>query len=127
MTRVVVGICAHSGKILMGRRLANDGSYGGYWEFPGGKIEPGETEVEALKREFQEELGAEVVSAEFFKKIVWDYPQKTVELNFYFIELNTLKLENLRLNSHTELKWVTKDEALSKPLLPANVELVKSL
>ncbi len=111
----------------MGKRFAHDGFYGGYWEFPGGKIEEGESEQDALRREFQEELGAEVDEAEFLCQRIWTYPTREVELNFFMIKMNTLKLDELQKNSHSELAWLTKEEALSRQILPANVDLIRDL
>jgi len=127
MIRVVAGICIHEKKILMGCRLANDGAFGSHWEFPGGKREEGEKDEEALKREFKEELGVEVTETKFFQRILWQYPEKTVELMFYFVKLSSLNVSDYQLDSHSELKWVTKEEALSLKVLPANLELIKQI
>jgi len=111
----------------MGKRMPADGSFGGYWEFPGGKVEQGETNEHALAREFNEELGAEIHSIEFFEQIVWKYPHRTVELNFYRVDIDPSDLDRLQTNSHSELAWVTKEEALSRPILPANIDLISKL
>lgn len=127
MTRVVAGICSRSGKILMGKRLPADGFFGGHWEFPGGKVEEGESDEEALAREFREELGVRLRSMEFYNQIVWKYPHRSVELNFYRVDIDAVDIEKLQINSHSELAWVTKEEALSRPVLPANIDLISQL
>jgi 8-oxo-dGTP diphosphatase len=80
---VAVGILMQpNGDVLLGQRP--DGKpYAGYWEFPGGKVEPGETIIAALKREFLEELGVEVVSAEPWCCVAHVYPHAHVHLHFY--------------------------------------------
>lgn len=127
MIRVVVGIFSHSGKLLMGRRLQGDGNFGGHWEFPGGKVEAGESDEEALRREFLEEIGAEITALTFLKQLEWQYPKKTVDLRFYLVTLDRNELEKFAQNSHSELKWLTKEEALQGPLLPANVDIIQLL
>ncbi len=125
--RVAVGICAESGRLLMGKRFKDDGFYGGYWEFPGGKIEAGETPEEALKREFREELDAEVTEAEFLNSVIWTYPKRKVELNFFLVRVKNTDVSVMARKAHSELEWLTKEEALSRPILPANVSLIRDL
>ncbi len=80
---VAVGILMKpNGDVLLGRRP--DGKpYAGYWEFPGGKVEPGEAILDALKREFVEELGMQVLSAEPWCGVEHVYPHAHVRLHFY--------------------------------------------
>ena len=73
-----------AGRIFLAKRLKN-AHQGGLWEFPGGKIEAHETPVEALKRELAEELGIEIVSAEPFICIAFDYPDKAVVLEVFTV------------------------------------------
>lgn len=61
----------------------NGKSYEGYWEFPGGKLEPGEDALDALRRELMEEIGVRVVSAQFWYAQLVDYPHALVRLNFF--------------------------------------------
>jgi len=72
------------GRIFLAKRLKN-AHQGGLWEFPGGKIEADEVPVDALKRELAEELGIEVVSAEPFISIAFDYPDKAVVLDVFTV------------------------------------------
>ena len=80
---VAVGILMKSnGDVLLGQRPAGK-PYEGYWEFPGGKVEPGEQIFDALKREFVEELGIEIQSAEPWCGVEHIYPHAHVRLHFY--------------------------------------------
>jgi len=80
---VAVGILMQpNGDVLLAQRPAGK-PYAGYWEFPGGKVEPGESILAALKREFVEELGVEIVSAEPWCGVEHIYPHAHVRLHFY--------------------------------------------
>lgn len=125
---VVAGICYRQDNfILLGQRQECEGSYAGYWEFPGGKIEEGESDRDALRREFSEELGCDVIQCEKFYFMEWVYPERTVELRFYLVRLSCEETSKLELNAHSQLSWVNLDEALSLPVLPANTKILKEL
>lgn len=111
----------------MGMRLPNDGFYGGHWEFPGGKIEAGETDETALAREFQEELGCEILSFEKFEILRWEYPTRSVELRFYIVTATPDDILKMNSSAHSTLGWFTPEEALKMKILPANVEIVRKL
>jgi 8-oxo-dGTP diphosphatase len=125
--KVAVGICQHEGRILLGRRMDDDGFYGGYWEFPGGKVDPGESAEEALVREFSEELGVRVESYRFYRQVVWTYPHRQVDLHFFQVSLAHHDLTLFLRNAHQELGWFSVDEALALQVLPANIDILKSL
>jgi 8-oxo-dGTP diphosphatase len=83
---VVAGVVTHAGKILIGQRKRNDW-HGGKWEFPGGKIEPGEAPEQALARELREELGIEAIIGEVLQRYEFSYNNRPpVELVFYSVE-----------------------------------------
>ena len=80
---VAVGILMRpNGDVLLGQRPEGK-PYAGYWEFPGGKVESGETIFAALQREFMEELGVEIISAEPWCGVQHQYPHANVRLHFY--------------------------------------------
>jgi len=83
---VSAGLVFRSGQLLITQRHA-DAHLGGLWEFPGGKLEPGETFEQSLLRELREELGVEVVVGELFETITHAYPERTVLLKFFLCQL----------------------------------------
>ena len=100
------------------------GDFKDYWEFPGGKMEPGETAEEALKREIWEELETRIVIERFVKTIEWDYPQFHLTLHCYFCHVESGHLE---LKEHEAAKWLRKEELESVNWLPADRDLVTEL
>jgi 8-oxo-dGTP diphosphatase len=83
---VAAVIFDEAGRLLITRRPASS-HLGGYWEFPGGKIDPGEQPEEALRREIREELDARVRVEERLWQTVHSYPEKTVDISFYRCQL----------------------------------------
>ena len=121
--RVVCGIIFKEDKILLCRRKAEK-SLGGYWEFPGGKVEPDESESEALIRELKEELSLQVEIGDHFKTIVHQYEQIQIELIAYtckFIQAD------FRLVDHDEIQWVKKKELPNFHLAAADIPISEAL
>ena len=106
MIEVVAGIIYKEGKFLIAQRNLKK-SQGGLWEFPGGKVESGETKQEALKREIKEEFNADIKVGEFVGEIIHSYPDKEIKLNFYKAELIG---ETFELLEHEDCSWITKEE-----------------
>ena len=96
----------------------------GYWEFPGGKIEEGETPSVCLERELNEEFGIGVQVGSYITSNVHDYGDKKVNLMAY--EVLHLSGE-FQLIDHDEIRWVSKSELMSVKLAPADVTIAKTL
>ena len=96
----------------------------GYWEFPGGKLEPGESLETCLLRELREELGVEIKEPIPFMVIQHKYPEKTVELNFFFCSLIPGEIKPLGC---AEFRWVPLRELSNFTFLPADKPIVAKL
>lgn len=83
---VVAAVIVKEGRVLVARRLPG-GAHGGMWEFPGGKLEEGETPEEALARELMEELLVEARVLKRFKEVIYSYPARTIRLDSYLCEI----------------------------------------
>lgn len=93
------------------------GDFKDWWEFPGGKIEPGEKPEEALVREIREELSTEISVDKFLYTVDWDYPKFHLTMHCFMCSLVT---EALHLNEHEAAKWLDKGEIHSVKWLPAD-------
>ncbi len=119
---VVAAIIRKGDKIFATQR--GYGDFKDWWEFPGGKMEAGETPKEALVREIREELSAGINVDEFLCTVEYDYPQFHLTMHCYLCSLLT---EALHLNEHEAAKWLTKDELDSVKWLPADIHVIKAL
>lgn len=97
------------------------GDFKDYWEFPGGKMEAGETPEQALVREIREELDAEIRIDKFLSTIEWDYPNFHLTMHCYVCSLVS---NELHLNEHEAAKWLNKEEIHSVNWLPADDQLL---
>lgn len=120
---VVSAIIKNQKKIFVTQR--SYGEFQDFWEFPGGKIETGETKEQALSREIQEELGIAVKIDYLFETITYDYP--TFHLIMYSFLCQLFENNTPKLLEHKAAKWVTKDTIENLQWLPANIPLVKKL
>ncbi len=121
---VVVAVIIKSDRSFLLSRRPEDKPCGGYWEFPGGKIEPGESRLHALNRELMEELGIQIELSYPWITLVYTYSHATVRLFFYRIEKwhgEPYGKEN------QELSWQFSDDIKVAPMLPANVPVLRAL
>ena len=100
------------------------GEFKDKWEFPGGKIERGETPQEALQREIREELDTEISVGQFLKTVVCDYPQFRLRMHCY---LCTIVRGDLILKEHEAARWVRVEELDEVDWLPADREVIEIL
>ena len=116
---VTAAVIERDGAFLVTRRLA--GSHlEGFWEFPGGKCEPGESHHACLIREILEELGATVTVGDEVFTTAHDYPDRTVELHFFRCTLN----RDPRAVLGQEMRWIRREELRGLRFPPADDELI---
>ena len=116
---VVAAIIRRGAQIFATQR--GYGDWKDWWEFPGGKMEPGETPREALVREIREELDAEVCVGELLKTVEWDYPAFHLTLHCYWCSLAS---EEMHLLEHESARWLDADDLDSVRWLPADEQLL---
>ncbi|HPF12489.1 MAG TPA: (deoxy)nucleoside triphosphate pyrophosphohydrolase [Flavobacteriaceae bacterium] len=122
MIQVVCGlILNNNGKILICRRK-REKFLEGYWEFPGGKVEEGETPQKTLKRELKEELKMEVEIDIFFATNIHDYSDFTIELISYLCTFIEAEFE---MTDHDRFEWVLPKDLLNWKLAPADIPIAK--
>ena len=122
VTSVVAAVIEDHHRFLVTRRPPGV-HLAGMWEFPGGKIDPGETHDAALRRELREELGVEIDVGERLHRTLHAYPEKTVELHFYRCRLMGAPRPLLG----QDMRWVPRAELRSLGFPPADTELIELL
>lgn len=120
--KVVAAIIIHDRKIFATQR--GYGEFKDGWEFPGGKIEQGETSQEALVREIKEELDTEIEVKDFLETVEYDYPNFHLSMDCFFC---TIKSGKLVLKEHEAAKWLTLDTLDSVNWLPADRGLIEAI
>ncbi|MCR5245995.1 MAG: (deoxy)nucleoside triphosphate pyrophosphohydrolase [Bacteroidales bacterium] len=119
---VVAGVIRRGKEVLATQR--GYGPWKDWWEFPGGKMEAGETRREALRRELSEELDADVTVGDPIGTVEWDYPEFHLTLHCYWC---TLRAEALHLNEHESAKWLSAENLRSVRWLPADESILAAI
>ena len=100
------------------------GDYKDWWEFPGGKIEQGETPEEALVREIKEELDTTIIVDRFLMTVEYDYPEFHLSMDCFFCSIES---GNLTLLEHEAAKWLPVDNLRQVNWLPADMEIIEQI
>ena len=119
---VVAAIISKDDKIFATQR--GYGEWKDWWEFPGGKIESGETPEEALKREIREELATEIEVSRLVTTTEYDYPKFHLTMHCYLCNIISGELSLLE---HEDARWLTKDKLDSVRWLPADKDVIEQL
>ena len=119
---VVAAIIIKDGHVFATQR--GYGEWQGWWEFPGGKMEAGESPQEALRREIKEELDADVSVGELLETVEWDYPNFHLTMHCFLCNLLS---ESLHLNEHEAAAWLTYATLKSVKWLPADEILLDKI
>lgn len=123
MIEVTAAIIRNEGKILICQRPANK-ACGLLWEFPGGKIEAGETGEQCIVRECQEELGVTLQVERKVTDVVYEYPDRVVHLHFYLCNIMAGVLEK---KEHAAVKWIDPNEITQYTFCPADAEMLRKM
>lgn len=120
--RVVAAVIRSEDKIFATAR--GYGEFKGQWEFPGGKIELGETPQEALIREIQEELDVKIEVGDLIDTIEYDYPSFHLNMDCFWCNITE---GEITLKEAENARWLSKDELYSVDWLPADIELIEKI
>lgn len=118
--KVVAAVIKHDDEIFATQR--GYGDYKDWWEFPGGKIEPGETPEEALIREIKEELDTEIAVDSFITTVEYDYPKFHLSMDCFWC---SIKNGELVLLEHEASRWLSVEKIYEVNWLPADMEVIK--
>ena len=119
--KVVAAVLLKENQVLIARRLK--GEFKDMWEFPGGKVEPGETNQEAIKREIQEEFEVDIDVHEHLITAHYDYETFHLEMDCFICDLCS---EDIHLNDHSAIKWIHYNDQ-NIDWVPADVQVIEAL
>ncbi len=120
--QVVAALIVHNGRIFATQR--GYGEWKDWWEFPGGKIEPGESPKDALKREIREELATEIRVERYVATIAWEYPSFHLSMRCYLCSVVT---GSLVLLEHEASTWLDREHLRSVQWLPADETIISKI
>ena len=120
---VAAAVIRNNGKIFCAQRK-DEGPLAKKWEFPGGKLEIGETPDEALKRELLEELNLDVVIGDYIVSVDHQYPTFFITLHAYFCDVDN---KDIILNEHLDSKWLNYDELDALDWAEADIPIVDAI
>ncbi|TCO77431.1 8-oxo-dGTP diphosphatase MutT [Marinisporobacter balticus] len=124
MIDVVAAIIINEQQQILIAKRKEEKMLGGYWEFPGGKIESGETAEESLIRELMEEMHIDIKIYKYFGENIYTYERETIKLIGYIAEIVKGKII---LTDHSDYKWVKKQELTKYNMAPADIYFIKKL
>lgn len=119
---VVAALIIKDNKVFATQR--GYGEFKGWWEFPGGKIEPGECPQAALVREIREELDAEISVGDLIETVEWDYPDFHLTMHCFVCSLLS---DSMHLNEHEDSVWLTRETLRSVKWLPADLGILEGV
>ncbi len=120
VTTVVAALIEKDGKYLIAKRNHGNSETNNKWEFPGGKVEPGESEKAAIEREIREEFEMEVKAVKFINNNMYSYKERTIDLRLYECKYIS---GDFHLHDHSEYRFVAKKEIVNYDLCPADIPL----
>ena len=123
MKEVTAAIIFKNTKVLIARRAPSE-KFAGSWEFPGGKVEQGETPEQCLKRELREEFGVETLIKEYVGESIYEYSMGSIRLLAYLVDIVG---GNINLCVHDDYNWVDINDLLEYNLLPADITIAIKL
>lgn len=122
MRRIIAAAIMDENKILIARR--NYGTLAGYWEFPGGKVEQGETDAECICREIWEEFSVKIVVQKYLGEENFQVDNKNYDIVLYQAKLLSA---DVQLSVHSEIAWVSKEDLEKYKLAPVDEQLAKKI
>ena len=126
MITVVAALIEKDGKYLIARRSTGSSDVLGKWEFPGGKVEQGETFAQALMRELNEEMemNVKILDNDFYMSIHHQYPDFAITMHSFIVKVSD---PTFVMKEHLDFKWLNVDELLSLDWAPADLPIVQKL
>ena len=122
--QVVAALLVKENKVLIAQRMT--GGFEGLWEFPGGKIEDGETPQEALEREIYEEFEVKIKVGELIHNVVYNYTNFILDMDCFLCSI--IDNSNIKLHDHHKVKWISLDTPVNEiDWVPADIEVYEGL